>query len=230
MVRRCMPAELSQSERVIMDLLRASPEGVNSVVMAGRIGLGAGRTKELLHRLRKRGLAACTGAARYAVWQATKATKQKAGAEKKLTTRQSVMLTREGLVLEQFDTAPAHGLRGLDIAKVLGLTVDQVRTVLRSLRDKGVLATTGGPQSRWHRAAVAGEIRKARGGMASATCAVMEAARRERKRQAERFNSEAANEEFLIIRRRMVRVEDCLPLHPPGPTSVFRLAAAGVSD
>lgn len=225
MPRKCMPAELSVRERAILDLLTAAEDGIAIAEVAKRIGLLVGRTGELLRRLRNRGMACVVGSARTAVW-VTPANAERlrlARAPKPAPEKRSIIHARESMVLSVIDKAPTHGLRGCEVAQALKLTDGQVRWVLRSLRDRGVLDTTGGAMSRWLRAEDAKKVRLARYGMNEREAA--EAARRERRRQADRRRSEAANEAFLVIRHSIVPAADCQPLRPAGPPSVFQMRA-----
>lgn len=225
MPRKCMPDALSPKEQAILELLQSADAGIRVGEVAKRVGLRIDRTRELLRRLRNRGMACVAGSAGTAVWLTLgNAERLRAARAKKPESHSNpIIREREAKVLALFETAPAHGLRGCEVSQALDLTEGQARWVLRSLRNRGVLATTGGPMSRWLRAEDAEKVRMARFSMNEQEAA--EAARRERRRQADRRRSEAANEAFLVIRHSIVPAAQCPPLRPAGPSSIFQMRA-----
>jgi predicted transcriptional regulator len=219
MPRHCLPAKLSKSEHAILKTLRNARSGVNSATVCQRVGLGYARTIELLRRLRRRGLAVVVGASTTAVWTLASreaALRQARSAQKRFN--------REAAIIEAIQAGPADGMQSAEVSKAIGLKVDRTREVLRILRDKGVLATTSrGAGAKWATAARAQAIREERDRLK-----LLERRAKHQKEDAE-ARQDRENAEFLVIRRRYVDVRDCLPLRPPGPASIFAMAAASTS-
>ena len=138
---------------------------------------------------------------------------------------------KEKAIMRVIRAASPAGLRAVEIASKIGLGPDRTRELLRHLRDRGMAdSTSDGSSARWTDAATAKAVRAEREKTAAAERArLAEARRRERRRDADRRRdeaaAEAANEDFLVIRRSIVPANQCAPLRPAGPPSIFQMRA-----
>ncbi len=122
------------------------------------------------------------------------------------------------LVLEQHP----RGVTAAQVAQALGLSVGRTLEVLRTLRDGGqAQVLEAGPASLWctaERAPVLAKVLKEQRRQRERT-----AARRKARELARQHEEEA----WLQVTKRVVPLSDCPRMHrPPGPISVFHLAAA----